>query len=981
MKKILDKIKLGFILLFIIGVIYFIVNIGVLLWFLINPEGFWGFFWFYSLFTGGLYILIQLLIVLFSSIIQWGKKGILYGVPLILLMLVLIAIEFVPTLFISQKLYSKYRYIERTTEHLTNGRYQKALDYAIDIYDDNKNIQSSRFWFLKYLFLNTDKGQLYAENREYQSKLNYALCLYLSGINLDVSEDLFKECDSLAIHYFPDKKDYSLMPLIQLSNLYFSQGLIYESEKINNRLFSKSNAITDEDVYHVVDGLFLRSISLQRLGDYPKAQETLQQAHEIYLKSEKSKKSSYYLQLILSYIKVKYENGDLSEVNDLLNEAEDIAEEDKNRVTYIDYLNYRARYEENQGNIDEAEELYSKALKRCKRKDPVEHANQLRINANYQFRQKEYKKALEFYHKAVEVLFDENYQGGFVAQSQFSGIIKSNFALGDIPLSVKQSKAMDSLMINVFNQYYMILSQDEREKLSYKNQECFDLSNSIYLSANEDEILGNVYNNVLATKSISLLSNNYIENYLNTIGDNELLKLYKDLLIQKENIENNMFFSPNVTPKDQAKLNSISFLQREFNQKLNSLEGYQPFDVADVKWTDVKARLDSNEVAVEFVNFQENPLVQDSLIYYALIIHSNSRFPQRIKLCYEKDIKNIFKRHNNLKDRFNSMYSDGAQSELYKLIWKPLFPHLVNKSQVYVSLTGLLNSVSIPALTLDETYSVKVLSSTRQILNLKNNKVVDVSKSLVFGDINYNTSLNDTLQSEKIGGKRDISIYRSIENSKLRHLGGTQIEVDDIQELLKKNNIKTTVRRGESASEVVFRNLIEMNQPDIIHIATHGFYYPKESSVVMKDNIFKIENDYSVIENPMLRSGLFFAGANDKEKSVFNNDGVLTANEIVAFDLSDVELVVLSACETGLGDVIGNEGVFGLQRAFKMAGASKLVMSLWKVPDEETAKLMSIFYRHYLVDNNAHDALKKAQIEMREIYPEPFYWAGFFVLE
>ncbi|GBE73499.1 hypothetical protein myaer87_07260 [Microcystis aeruginosa NIES-87] len=134
-------------------------------------------------------------------------------------------------------------------------------------------------------------------------------------------------------------------------------------------------------------------------------------------------------------------------------------------------------------------------------------------------------------------------------------------------------------------------------------------------------------------------------------------------------------------------------------------------------------------------------------------------------------------------------------------------------------------------------------------------------------------------------------------------------------------------------------------------------------------------------ENPLLRSGLAFAGANWKQKQFSPpsevGNGILTAEEVSNLDLSETELVVLSACETGLGDVQTGEGVFGLRRAFVLAGAKTLVISLWKVPDQQTQELMTEFYRRLLWGEGRGEALHNAQLEMRKKYPNPYYWGAF----
>jgi CHAT domain-containing protein len=178
--------------------------------------------------------------------------------------------------------------------------------------------------------------------------------------------------------------------------------------------------------------------------------------------------------------------------------------------------------------------------------------------------------------------------------------------------------------------------------------------------------------------------------------------------------------------------------------------------------------------------------------------------------------------------------------------------------------------------------------------------------------------------------------------------------------------------------------------PNILHIATHGFFLPnqKNHNTTNIINLGKIEPktlarlsaDHQ-LDNPMLRSGLALAGVNTwlKNRPMIKEaeDGILTAEDVAGWNLSNTELVVLSACETGLGDIVTGEGVFGLRRAFVLAGAQTLVMSLWKVPDEQTKELMINFYNHLLEGKPRAEALREAQLAMKEKFPDPYYWGAF----
>lgn len=171
----------------------------------------------------------------------------------------------------------------------------------------------------------------------------------------------------------------------------------------------------------------------------------------------------------------------------------------------------------------------------------------------------------------------------------------------------------------------------------------------------------------------------------------------------------------------------------------------------------------------------------------------------------------------------------------------------------------------------------------------------------------------------------------------------------------------------------------------MLHIATHGFFLtnPKdiETNAFLTNANARSTNAGQVLN----RSGLLFAGANrawSGQGAIPGiDDGILTANEISNLNLSTTDIVVLSACETGLGVDGASEGVFGLQRAFKLAGVKTLIMSLWKVPDAQTSELMQTFYSNWLGGMNRHAAFAAAQRKIKETNPNPYYWAGFVMLD
>lgn len=225
--------------------------------------------------------------------------------------------------------------------------------------------------------------------------------------------------------------------------------------------------------------------------------------------------------------------------------------------------------------------------------------------------------------------------------------------------------------------------------------------------------------------------------------------------------------------------------------------------------------------------------------------------------------------------------------------------------------------------------------------------------------------------------------------TKWDYLEWTKKEVNKIKLILDEKKIPAKLYTGENASEEAFKNECIMKSPSLILISTHGFFFPEPEKDYEKMGIsFQSGMDkFTHFENPLLRSGLIFAGANrvwlgGKEiKGV--EDGILTAQEVSNLDLTNTELVVLSACETGLGDIKSGEGVYGLQRAFKSAGAKAIIMTLWSVPDKETVELMERFYSNLIEKNMSnYEALSEAQKYMRNKYPdEPYKWAAFVLME
>jgi CHAT domain-containing protein len=282
-------------------------------------------------------------------------------------------------------------------------------------------------------------------------------------------------------------------------------------------------------------------------------------------------------------------------------------------------------------------------------------------------------------------------------------------------------------------------------------------------------------------------------------------------------------------------------------------------------------------------------------------------------------------------------------------------------------------------------YTLYQLTSTRYLamgLKQKANEKIGNNIALV-GGINY-----DYLPGEKytgLKGNKPTNENRSSES--LDYLEGTKTEIEQIVTTISPYNWQSQLMEYNEATKENFIQMINKDTKSILHIATHGYAFTEYDINDTTINKKSLKYNYKYSANPMVRSGLILAGGNwawrgsDTLKKLGIGNGILTALEVSRLNLKKTKLVVLSACETGLGKIEGSEGTFGLKRGFKLAGVEQMIVSLWSVPDKETMELMTLFYSDLTKSLNPIASFEKAQKEMRNKYPtDPEKWAGFVLV-
>ncbi len=429
-----------------------------------------------------------------------------------------------------------------------------------------------------------------------------------------------------------------------------------------------------------------------------------------------------------------------------------------------------------------------------------------------------------------------------------------------------------------------------------------------------------------------------------------------------------------------------------------------------VSWQEVQQRLRPDEAAIEFVHYKfVDPRPTDSVMYAALVLLPGAQAPLFLPLFEEKQLLALLQTKGASKAEYiDALYAAGPTAQLYQLIWRPLEKFVSAKKTVYFSPAGLLHYLNLAALplpgpsggagagkTLADRYHFVQLGSTRLLttdVGVGSSLPAGGGTALLYGGIQYDldslaiTQSIAELRASAAPETRSAPAFTdpTLRGSRWNYLKWTDVEVSSTETLLKEAGVQPVVRRGYAATEESFKTIGQDGQPSprILHLATHGFFFPDpQAAGTGREPAFKVS------EHPMIRAGLVLAGGNyawqtGRPFRPDREDGILTAYEISQLNLRHTELVVLSACETGLGDIRGNEGIYGLQRAFKIAGAKYLIMSLWQVPDYQTQELMTAFYTHWMVDRmTIPEAFRAAQGEMRVKYERAFFWAGFVLVE
>jgi len=698
------------------------------------------------------------------------------------------------------------------------------------------------------------------------------------------------------------------------------------------------------------------------------------------------------------------QNGEAARALPLLDSALRITGQalGKKHIEYAERLNNLAFCHKSLKQYDQAYPLYLEALKITRRKLGETHpdyGNRLNNLAALFEETGQNERALDCYLEARKVfattLGTSHAAYAVVTNNLASLHLKTGHEDEAIPLFLES-------LSNVYRQIeraFSFTSEQEKQRFVSQLQYQFEIYHNAFLSFSNRHptMAGHAMDIELALKGLVMQSTYSMRKAMLESGDYSLVQRYNDWL-QLRSVLARQYGLPlaNRIP-DLAQLEEKSGRIEGELQRLSARFRMQK-TLHNVRFTDLQKILQPGEAVVEFTSFRVRGVGRwtDSIRYIALLLRHGDSLPRAVPLFFQHQLDSIIHftqtgsgsyvpglyRGGRTVSATNNRASPSAG--LYELIWKPLEPLLPAGTHVYFTPAGSLYRLAFAAISVNDStrlsdrYRLQQLSSGTMFMQ-KHDSIRFPKSLLLFGGIDYN-AVGDTSGADADSLLIADKLPEVIPVDEWDYLPGTLREVEAIHTLAIGHGLTSRLIGGDTATESRFKRLCTSEAAEIVHIATHG-YFQTLSDAPVNNHPMIHSSGSGTFNDPLRRAGLVFAGAQSPAATKKTEDGVLNAFEISHLYLAKTRLVCLSACETGLGDIEGNEGVMGLQRAFKLAGVPYLIMSLWKIPDAATAQFMEYLYASWFTGGDLENAFRMAQQQMKLSYPDnPDAWAGLILV-
>ncbi len=844
------------------------------------------------------------------------------------------------------------------------GDYREAIDIYKFLLSDDKLLKNGDT--LEHIVVASNIGEAYREAGEYETALDYQLA----------SKKMMKE--------------FKITDAEQLATTENNLGLIYKSlndyknaeECFDNALFIyKKNGLSLSEAY--CTSLSNKADLLRLLSRRDEALKLLAEALRIR-KSNYGTDSENYANALSNYGLILYEEGITEDAMAYFQEALKIYEStvSKQHQSYANALNnvsscYASmnQYEKALSYKEEAISIIEKNLG----KNHFRYISYLISSWEIYLNNNKFEKGLMLLDEAKQLAYEKFGKNHYLYQKACSNMAilcfyQKNYRKGlDLFAEV-----LDLKLNNIDTYFYTMNRSNQLAYLEDLSAELFYFTSALMnyaeknLQTNIDVYVEKLLNAQLLIKS---LINKSASRWMKQLAKSEdaAVKSEFQKWIRLRNAMNELYKMDFSKEDEEKLLEEINALETHLRKKVGAPEEKK------ISHKEIIQNLKQDELAVEI------------LPYYT--IHQNNKEQKKyVAICVGGSFSKptiVFMNNNDFDEEVafqtykKNMESQQTDFVSYKNFMSLLYPKVKNFKRCYVSSQGVYSSINIATLYHPE--EKKYLGEKIEIAHVSGLASLAEKKLLVgnkIAELFGNPDFSYDFRIKKPIPKKEDSklIAKRFGLADLEELPGTEKEVNEIRSILENNGWNTKVFKKEEASE---ENLRNTDSPQILHIATHGYFLNR---IEIGDEKFMGFNSGVFTEVDDLKSGLILAGASvstqDSVKVSAKNDGILTSAEASQLNLTNTELVVLSACQTGLGFDLGNQGISGLQQALSCAGAKNLLMSLWPVDDDATQLLMVSFYRNFIKGHpgDVVKAFRNAQLEVKKTYPHPYYWGAFILM-
>ena len=842
------------------------------------------------------------------------------------------------------------------------------------------------------------------ENTDYITSLNNLAGIYLTMGDYKAALPLYNEVLATRLKVLGKEHPDYAESLNNLASLFKSIG-DYESAL---PLFKEALAIRLKVLgkEHPDYATSLNNLAeiYHSLGDYELALPYYEESYAIMLKTL-GKEHLDYITILNNLADLYQSMGDygaaLPLFKDLANNMKFLG---RTNPIYLAILNNLASLFVSMGDYDSALPLFKEALAirlKVLGKDHPDYALSLNNLAVLFESMGDYESALPLFKETLAI------------RLKVLGKEHPDYALSlkNLAVSYFDNNNLDSCKYNLIQSGEIIKSHltildilSDKQKMIYfeRNKVFFNGFNTLgtRIFNYDKSIAADLLNTHLYSQNLLFFFAKRMKETILRSNDKELTGLFNEYINLRSFMARAYSLTGEVTKNYKLNVDSLKKAADTYEQELsNRARVYKDYlNKRNYDWTHIRDNLRRNQAAVTILRFRNyNKRLTDTIIYAALIVTRETvDNPKLIVLKRSAEFEGelLAKYYSTLLPGQRDSENSNNNSNCYEAFWDEIEKEIEGKDVIYFCPNGVYNLINLNTLKYpdgDYIYEKKDIVIVNSLMELLEEDKQEYSsrRALLVGDPDYSLNIESHKQlganiKGNITGGGSYALTRDFKNTVLSELPYSKIEVTNISELLRDHKWYVKCLTGKEALEEAVKS--EMN-PRILHIATHGYFANNirfNSRKQMETSLLFGQNPVKVIDNPMLRSGLMFGGSQNTLDGKYDpmsqmDDGILTGYEAMDLQLENTELVILSACETGLGEIRDGESVYGLQRSFKLAGAKNLIMSLWKVDDKATQLLMRKFYEFWLEGKPKREAFKMAQDYLRKetVFKDPFYWGGF----